>query len=86
MKNRSVFSIVAEMGSLITQLGISVLVCIFGCFFIGRFIDSKLNTDPIFMVIFLVLGIARAFNSVYKVLRKYTKGKWLDGCQGIKRG
>ena len=75
MKNRSVFSIVAEMGSLITQLGIIVLVCIFGCFFIVRFIDSKLNTDPIFMVIFLVLGVASAFNSVYKVLRKYTKGK-----------
>ena len=75
MKNRSVFSIIAEMGSLISQLGIIALVCIFGCFFIGRFIDSKLNTDPIFMAIFLILGIASAFNSVYKVIRKYTKGK-----------
>ena len=54
MKNRSVFSIAAEMLSLLSQLGIVVLVCIFGCFFIGKFIDSKLNTDPIFMIIFFL--------------------------------
>ena len=75
MKNRSVFSIAAEMLSLISQLGIIVLVCIFGCFFAGKFIDSKLNTEPIFTIIFLVLGVASGFNSVYRYLRKYTKGK-----------
>ena len=75
MKNRSVFSIAAEMLALISQLGIIVLVCIFGCFFVGTFIDSKFNTDPIFTIIFLVLGVASGFNSVYRYLRKYTKGK-----------
>lgn len=75
MKKKSVFNIAAEMLSLINQLAIVVLVCIFGCFFIGRFIDSKLNTEPIFMMIFLVLGVASGFNSVYRILRKYIKGK-----------
>ena len=75
MKNRSGFSIAAEMLALISQLGIIVLVCIFGCFFVGKFIDSKFNTDPIFTIIFLVLGVASGFNSVYRYLRKYTKGK-----------
>ena len=41
----------------------------------NTFIDSKLDTEPIFTIIFLVLGIASGFNSVYRYLRKYTKGK-----------
>ena len=76
MKNRSVLSIAAEMLSLISQLGIIVLVCVFGCFFLGKFIDSKFGTEPIFTLVFLLLGVASGFNSVYKVVRKYTKGKW----------
>lgn len=74
MKNRSIFSIAAEMIGLTSQLGIIVLVCIIGCLFIGKFIDSKLNTEPTFTIIFLILGIASGFNSVYRYLRKYTKG------------
>lgn len=75
MKKKSVLSIAAEMLSLISQLGIMVLVCVFGCFFIGKFIDSKLNTEPIFMLIFLALGVASGFNSVYRLLRKYIQRK-----------
>lgn len=66
---------IAEMLSLISQLGIMMLVSIFGCFFIGKFIDNKLNTDSIFTMIFLVLGVGGAFMSVYKVVIVYTKRK-----------
>ncbi len=66
---------IAQMLSLISQLGIMMLVSIFGCFFIGRFIDDKLNTGPIFMLIFLVLGVGGAFMSVYKTVIGYTKRK-----------
>ena len=66
---------IAQMLSLITQLGIMMLVSIFGCFFIGKFIDNKLNTSPIFMLIFLVLGVGGAFMSVYKTVIVYTKRK-----------
>ena len=45
---------IAQALSLISQLSIMMLVSIFGCFFIGKFIDEKLNTEPIFMLIFLV--------------------------------
>lgn len=61
--------------SLISQIGIMMLVSIFGCFFIGKLIDEKINTNPIFTLIFLVLGIGGAFMSVYKTVIGYTKGK-----------
>lgn len=66
---------IAQMLSLMSQLGIMMVVSIFGCFFIGKFIDDKLNTGPIFMLIFLVLGIGGAFMSVYKTVIGYTKRK-----------
>lgn len=66
---------IAEMLSLMSQLGIMMVVSIFGCFFIGKFIDDKLNTEPIFMLIFLVLGVGGAFMSVYKTVIGYTKRK-----------
>ena len=80
MKNRSVFSIAAEMLSLISQLGIIVLVCIFGCFFVGKFIDSKLNTKPIFTIIFLVLGVASGFNciSISSQIHKREVIRWMS--------
>lgn len=66
---------IAQALSLLSQLGIMMVVCIFGCFFIGKYIDNKLNTEPIFMLIFLVLGIGGAFMSVYKTVIGYTKRK-----------
>ena len=66
---------IAQMLSLISQLGIMMVVSIFGCFFVGKFIDNKLNTSPIFMLIFLVLGVGGAFMSVYKTVIVYTKRK-----------
>ena len=66
---------IAQALSLISQLSIMMLVSIFGCFFIGEFIDEKLNTEPIFMLIFLVLGIGGAFMSVYKTVIGYTRRK-----------
>lgn len=66
---------IAQALSLLSQIGIMMVVSILGCFFIGRFIDNKLNTEPIFMLIFLVLGIGGAFMSVYKTVVGYTKRK-----------
>ena len=75
MNNISKRAEIVQMLSLISQLGIMMVVSIFGCFFIGRFIDDKLGTGPIFMLIFLVLGIGGAFMSVYKTVIGYTKRK-----------
>lgn len=66
---------IAQTFSLISQLGIMMIVSIFGCFFIGKFIDDKIGTNPIFTLIFLVLGIGGAFMSVYKTIVVYTRRK-----------
>lgn len=75
MRKKSVYMEIANMLSLISQIGIMILICILGCTFIGKFIDSKLNTSPIFTLIFILLGIGGAFMSVYKTLIVYTKRK-----------
>ena len=74
-KKKSTGAQIAPALSLLCQLSIMMLVSIFGCFFIGKFIDTKLNTSPIFMLIFLVIGIGGAFMSVYKTVIGYTKRK-----------
>ena len=38
----------------------------------GRWLDSKLNTEPIFVIVGLVLGIAIAFYGVYQMLLPLT--------------
>jgi F0F1-type ATP synthase assembly protein I len=75
MSKKNTYFEVAKMLSLISQIGFMMVIPIFGCMFIGKFIDAKLNTAPIFMLIFLVLGIGGAFMGVYKTLVVYTKRK-----------
>ena len=44
-----------RMLALITQLGISMLTCIFLCMIAGKFLAERLHADWIFLV-FLILG------------------------------
>lgn len=75
MSKNKYYMQIANMLSLISQIGLMILISILGCTFLGKFIDSKINTSPIFTIIFLLLGIGGAFMSVYKTLIVYTKGK-----------
>ena len=72
-KKKSNSAKIAQALSLLSQLSIMMLVSIFGCFFIGRFIDEKLNTAPIFMLIFLILGIIGVV--VFKFIRNILPAK-----------
>ena len=77
MKNpKSLWQIYAELGALGFQMAGSIII---GAF-IGYFLDKWLNTSPLFIIIFLFLGIAAAFLEVYKSASKSqgdnsTKGK-----------
>ncbi|RDY26097.1 AtpZ/AtpI family protein [Romboutsia weinsteinii] len=75
MSDKNKYIEVTKMFSLISQLGIMMLIPIFGCAFLGKFLDGKFNTDPILFLIFLVLGVGGAFMGVYKTLIVYTKRK-----------
>ncbi len=56
--------------TLISQIGIYVLICIFLCFYFGVFLDNIFNTGYIFKVFFLVVGVLSAFIGVYKIAMK----------------
>lgn len=75
MSKQKMYMEIANMLSLVSQLGLMMLIPILGCTFIGKFIDSKFNTQPIFTLIFLILGVGGAFMGVYKTLIVYTKRK-----------
>lgn len=53
--------------AMITQLAINLIVIIFGTFFIGVWLDKIFNTSPLFLFIFLVLGMGASFRSLYKL-------------------
>ncbi|HSQ88815.1 AtpZ/AtpI family protein [Romboutsia sp.] len=75
MSKKKMYMEIANMLSLISQVGLMILISILGCTFIGKFLDSKFNTGPILTLIFLVLGIGGAFMGVYKTLIVYTRRK-----------
>jgi len=51
---------------LVTQIGLTVIICILLSLLIGRYIDLKLGTQGIFTVVFILIGIAAGFVSVYR--------------------
>ena len=57
--------------SLLSQIGIMFVICIFGCLFVGKKIDSFLNSKPIFTIIFLLLGIGGGFSGAYRTLKPF---------------
>ena len=75
MSKQKMYMEIANMLSLVSQVGLMMLIPILGCTFMGKFLDSKFNTQPIFTIVFLILGIGGAFMGVYKTLIVYTKRK-----------
>ena len=53
----------------ITQFGIDMLVPIFLCSMLGRWIDTKLGTSWVFVAMFFV-GAAAGASNVYRLARK----------------
>lgn len=57
--------------ALISQIGISMMTPILLCVLLGNFIDKKLNiSQPIFLIIFTILGVAASFASLFKLTAK----------------
>ena len=69
-KNHDVFKAL----SLLTQLGIGMLVPIFLCLFIGRWLDRLLGTGFL-VIIFLILGILAAYRNLYVYTKPLLKGR-----------
>ena len=60
--------------ALITQFGISMLVPIFLCSFLGIYLDRKLGTQFCMIVLFFI-GAAAGFRNIYRLAKSIYKEK-----------
>lgn len=72
--NRSVYRSLA----VITQFGINMLVPIFLCSFLGMYLDKKLGTSYIMILLFFV-GALAGFRNIYIVAKRIYSDKDSDG-------
>ncbi|MCQ2081869.1 MAG: AtpZ/AtpI family protein [Lachnospiraceae bacterium] len=68
--NRTVY----QSFSLIGQFGINMLVPIFLCSFLGNFIDEKLGTNYIMIIMFFVGAVAGGYN-VFRMSKRHLRKK-----------
>ncbi|MDR1532524.1 MAG: AtpZ/AtpI family protein [Clostridiales bacterium] len=66
LKDKDKREIRSAMG-LLTHIGLTMTISILGCLFLGKFLDEKLGTSPWLMFVFILLGVASALFSLYKI-------------------
>lgn len=54
--------------ALITHIGLQMIIPIFGAVFLGHYIDERLQTGNIFLIVFIILGVMVGFLNVYKLV------------------
>jgi len=50
-----------------------MVIAIFGCFYLGRWLDQQLETEPYLTLLFLLIGIAAGFRNMYLLVKRYVK-------------
>ena len=66
-KNRS--DMMRALGML-SQIGLSIVVCVGLGVFLGRFLDGFFNTSPWLLLVFTLLGAAAAVKSMYDMANR----------------
>ncbi|GHV42473.1 hypothetical protein FACS189490_11520 [Clostridia bacterium] len=59
--------------SLITQLGVSMVIAVLIGVLAGNALDGWLHTSPLFLFIFIVIGVGAAFINLYKLTITFWK-------------
>ncbi len=54
-----------------SSIGIAMVLAIFGCLFLGAYLDRQWGTSPYLTLVFLLIGIAAGFRNIYTLIRKY---------------
>ena len=57
----------------VSSIGIAMVIAIFGCFYLGRWLDQQLETEPYLTLLFLLIGIAAGFRNMYLLVKRYVK-------------
>jgi ATP synthase protein I len=51
--------------SFLSQIGVTMISCVFVGVFLGRFLDSRLKTTPWLLLVFSLLGVGAALKSFF---------------------
>lgn len=70
--------------ALISQFGITMLVPIFLCAFIGWFLDEKLQTSYLF-ILFFFIGALAGFRNIYILSKKIYTDSEDSGYEAVRR-
>ena len=63
--------------ALISQVGISMITPILLGVFIGGWLDKKVGTNGLFMLVFIFLGVGGGFMNLFKITGAFkNKRKW----------
>ena len=57
--------------ALLTQLGLSMACCVAIGLFAGKFLDDRLGTAPVLMLVFVFLGAAAAIKLIYDIIKDW---------------
>ena len=64
-----------------SSIGIAMVLAIFGCLFLGTWLDGKLGTGPYFTLLLLLIGIVAGFRNLYVLIkRSFTDEKPIITC------
>lgn len=61
--------------ALITQISFIMIIPIFGGLLLGKWLDEKLQTGNIFLLVMVILGVIIAFLNLFKYTMKGIKNK-----------
>jgi ATP synthase protein I len=53
-----------------SSIGIAMVLAIFGCLWLGVYLDRKFDSGNVFTFIFLIIGIAAGFRNIYVLIKK----------------
>jgi len=62
---------IANALSMVSQLGFTALVCIGLSLLAGYWLDRWLNTSPVFIILFSLLGIITAIRAMVSLAKKF---------------
>lgn len=56
--------------SLVSQIGLIMSIPIFAGVFLGNLVDTKLGTNGIFLILFILMGVYIAFRNLYVTIMR----------------
>jgi len=61
--------------ALITQVGLNMAIPIFLSIFAGNWLDNKLGTHGLILIVFILMGVYMSFRNLFTIVLKKIDGK-----------